>query len=306
MSDNVLNGLRLLGNLFKTIPDALDKLIELPKRKLARELFRFYEGFEQVEPALLELISGIETLKMAQTVGAQIHYAYQLGECIAVFQTRCLLMVKWLRDREDWKNAFEEVSTPEVRKTLNNTQPSDDYALLEYAYEVNDEYDYEQSFDLVSTFAALKYELQAIRSPNPRFFADSERLEEIVSQLDGLGEAIRETTDALRKFASIHLTVKAFFDSKQYSVKGISIGNNETVSESKALQHSVSADFLNVLACPACKGDLKLYSNAWLICQNDNCNLKYPVAESIPIMLVEEGAKWKYVSPEDLPLPPIY
>jgi uncharacterized protein YbaR (Trm112 family) len=32
--------------------------------------------------------------------------------------------------------------------------------------------------------------------------------------------------------------------------------------------------------------------------------MKYPIREGIPVMLIEEGEKWKNVSVEDLPVPP--
>ncbi len=43
---------------------------------------------------------------------------------------------------------------------------------------------------------------------------------------------------------------------------------------------------LDILACPECKGELKLKEN-WFICYK--CRLKYPIKENIPILLVEEA-----------------
>jgi hypothetical protein len=48
---------------------------------------------------------------------------------------------------------------------------------------------------------------------------------------------------------------------------------------------------LEVLACPACKGDLEYdEKNQRLICRV--CRLKYKIEEGIPIMLVEEAEKF--------------
>ena len=48
---------------------------------------------------------------------------------------------------------------------------------------------------------------------------------------------------------------------------------------------------LDVLACPACKGDLEYdEKNQKLICHA--CRLKYKIEEEIPIMLVEEAEKF--------------
>ena len=49
-------------------------------------------------------------------------------------------------------------------------------------------------------------------------------------------------------------------------------------------------------------GRLELVKGAWLVCADSG--YKYPVRDGIPVMLVDEGAKWKDVAVEDLPLPP--
>lgn len=43
---------------------------------------------------------------------------------------------------------------------------------------------------------------------------------------------------------------------------------------------------LEILACPACKGDVALKENR-IVCTA--CGKKYPVKDGIPIMLVEEA-----------------
>ena len=45
---------------------------------------------------------------------------------------------------------------------------------------------------------------------------------------------------------------------------------------------------LEILACPKCKGDLDLTENKdGLTCSA--CQLKYPIKDGIPVMLVEEA-----------------
>lgn len=73
----------------------------------------------------------------------------------------------------------------------------------------------------------------------------------------------------------------------------------------------ISAELLEILRCPVAvhykdRGDdpgrLQLVHNCWLVC--DDSGLKYPIREGIPIMLVEEGEKWKDTPVDDLPVPP--
>ncbi|MBU0485949.1 MAG: Trm112 family protein [Proteobacteria bacterium] len=52
----------------------------------------------------------------------------------------------------------------------------------------------------------------------------------------------------------------------------------------------ISQDLLDILACPQCKGALKLTEkNDGLICEK--CKLLYEIKEDIPIMLVDEAKK---------------
>jgi uncharacterized protein YbaR (Trm112 family) len=54
----------------------------------------------------------------------------------------------------------------------------------------------------------------------------------------------------------------------------------------------VSQELLDILACPKCKGDLRLTAaKDGLIC--DACKLVYPIKEDIPIMLIEEAQPLK-------------
>jgi uncharacterized protein len=53
---------------------------------------------------------------------------------------------------------------------------------------------------------------------------------------------------------------------------------------------AVSQDLLEVLACPQCKGDLRLTdAQDGLICEA--CKLRYPIKEDIPVMLIEEAER---------------
>ncbi len=53
----------------------------------------------------------------------------------------------------------------------------------------------------------------------------------------------------------------------------------------------LSRELLKILACPACKRDLKYDpKESQLICEN--CRLKYPVKADIPIMLIDKAEKF--------------
>lgn len=50
----------------------------------------------------------------------------------------------------------------------------------------------------------------------------------------------------------------------------------------------LSKDLLKVLACPKCKGDIRLTEKGdGLICER--CKLLYPVKDGIPVMLIDEA-----------------
>lgn len=51
---------------------------------------------------------------------------------------------------------------------------------------------------------------------------------------------------------------------------------------------ALSQELLDILACPKCKGDLRLTEKQdGLVC--DACKLLYPIKEDIPIMLIDEA-----------------
>jgi hypothetical protein len=52
----------------------------------------------------------------------------------------------------------------------------------------------------------------------------------------------------------------------------------------------VDKELLDILACPKCKGDLKLTKNEdGLICAG--CRLLYEIKDDIPVMLIDEAVK---------------
>lgn len=74
---------------------------------------------------------------------------------------------------------------------------------------------------------------------------------------------------------------------------------------------AVSNELMKILRCPVAvhykdKGDdpgqLRLVKDSWLVC--DDSGYKYPIRDGIPVMLVDEGEKWKDTPEADLPLPP--
>ena len=51
---------------------------------------------------------------------------------------------------------------------------------------------------------------------------------------------------------------------------------------------ALSQDLLDILACPKCKGELRLTDKQdGLICEI--CKLRYPIKDDIPIMLIDEA-----------------
>jgi uncharacterized protein YbaR (Trm112 family) len=70
-------------------------------------------------------------------------------------------------------------------------------------------------------------------------------------------------------------------------------------------------EFLDVLRCPVAvqdrslgndPGRLELVKGCWLV--SADSGYKYPIRDGIPILLIEEGAKWKDTPTDDLPVPP--
>ena len=52
----------------------------------------------------------------------------------------------------------------------------------------------------------------------------------------------------------------------------------------------IDEKLLEILACPKCKGDIRLKDDqSGLIC--DQCKLLYPIKDDIPIMLIDEAIR---------------
>ena len=73
----------------------------------------------------------------------------------------------------------------------------------------------------------------------------------------------------------------------------------------------IDPELLEILRCPVAvhykdkgsdPGRLRLVKNSWLV--SDDSGYKYPIRSGIPVMLVDEGAKWKDTAEADLPVPP--
>ncbi|WP_374688366.1 Trm112 family protein [Promineifilum sp.] len=74
----------------------------------------------------------------------------------------------------------------------------------------------------------------------------------------------------------------------------------------------LSADLLEILRDPQAiqegarhgddPGRLELVNDYWLV--SADTGYKYPIRDGIPVMLVEEGARWKDTPVEALPVPP--
>jgi uncharacterized protein YbaR (Trm112 family) len=53
---------------------------------------------------------------------------------------------------------------------------------------------------------------------------------------------------------------------------------------------AISQELLEILACPKCKGEVKLTADgAGLVCAA--CRLQYPIRDDIPVMLIDEALK---------------
>ena len=69
----------------------------------------------------------------------------------------------------------------------------------------------------------------------------------------------------------------------------------------------VADELLDILRCPADvrngpnAGLLDLVHDSWLVCRD--CHRKYPIKNDIPIMLIEEGDKYKNTPIEKLGTP---
>lgn len=69
----------------------------------------------------------------------------------------------------------------------------------------------------------------------------------------------------------------------------------------------VSQELLDILRCPNCVRDgpaagmLDLTKDVWLVCRD--CGRKYPIKDDIPVMLIEEGDKYRQTPVDQLGAP---
>ena len=53
---------------------------------------------------------------------------------------------------------------------------------------------------------------------------------------------------------------------------------------------AISKEILEILACPNCKGEVFITDDqSGIVCES--CKLKYPVRDSIPVMLIDEAER---------------
>ena len=64
----------------------------------------------------------------------------------------------------------------------------------------------------------------------------------------------------------------------------------------------IDTEYLEILRCPHCTGEgggeLAEARQDWLVCTD--CGRNYPVVQDIPVMLPEEGDKWRDTAVDDL------
>ena len=54
-------------------------------------------------------------------------------------------------------------------------------------------------------------------------------------------------------------------------------------------EETISQELLEILACPACKGDIEYDQKSQkLICVGE-CQRRYPIRDGIPVMLIDEA-----------------
>ena len=52
----------------------------------------------------------------------------------------------------------------------------------------------------------------------------------------------------------------------------------------------IDKEFLEILACPACKGEVRLDERSErIVCQA--CGRRYPIRDGIPVMLIDEAER---------------
>jgi len=59
-----------------------------------------------------------------------------------------------------------------------------------------------------------------------------------------------------------------------------------TLPVKKRVTAMIDKELLEILACPACKGDVELQGDK-IVCKK--CKKKYPIKNGIPVMLIDEA-----------------
>lgn len=292
--------IELLCDLLKIMPKVLDKIQAESGTRFARELLNLFEQFEQLEENLLTFIAILRDFSIETSIGWRVPIVFEGGNIIEEFQGTTLGILQWLSTKKIWWKFIEESGSSDVRNL--------------FTFSITDNRElYDQSFDLSVILNSLRYELQAIRSPDPKLFPDYDRLDEIIKQTEHLLLELRQTKASINEFASVKLRPDDFFRPGDEIQPRLLQREDNDIGISQEL--SISLDLLDILRCPAStrnnldgeeKGILKLVKNTWLACQDEGCGFKYPIIYDIPVMLIEEGEKWKHIPVEDLPIPSLY
>ncbi len=53
--------------------------------------------------------------------------------------------------------------------------------------------------------------------------------------------------------------------------------------------HTLSKTLLNILACPACKGEIQYIEEQQKLACLGECKRRYPIRDGIPVMLIDEA-----------------
>ena len=65
----------------------------------------------------------------------------------------------------------------------------------------------------------------------------------------------------------------------------------------------MDASYFEILRCPHCAptggGELSMVKQDWLRCAD--CTAQYPVVDDIPVMLPEEGVRYRGIAVDELP-----
>ncbi|MSP13479.1 MAG: hypothetical protein EXR62_11055 [Chloroflexi bacterium] len=80
------------------------------------------------------------------------------------------------------------------------------------------------------------------------------------------------------------------FDASSSTSEAVESSDPYTIDETK-LGGEVSQELLDILVCPEDKGPLNLVDGKWLV--NPRNGNRYPIAEGIPVMLIEVGRKYR-------------